>query len=738
MTSKHLFFRIMKEDLRHKIWMIALSVLGNFLLLPVAWLIVRNNVYGGPVTPRILGERETREFLAMIFDFFSGYLPVLGGVYSILSAFVAGLFSFRYVFHQNMVDSYHSMPVRRRTLYGACYLNGILIWFLPYILCLAATFCLAGSYVRQQAGTSQLVRLMGHTIVTLIITSVVYLLIYHLVLTAVMLCGNILNTLVSAGILGFGGFFICLMGNTFFMQYMRTFCADTLNMANAAYASPFISAPYLIFLWADGPESFRTLWIAAALNLGIALVLGGCAFWLYLKRESEMAGQGIRRKAVAALFRVICGVGAGMTGWMLFTMIVVYSAEGWGIFGAVLGAMLMFGTLDVIFRMDFKAFFAHKLQMALTIGLSLIVCFAFVRDWFGYDTYLPDREEIARVAIWDSNYANHYFSTDIRENFMERVNFQDMEIVYPYLERMVEHEREGFMAGDAYDGVLTKITLKNGSSYYRYYRAVKEDRELLWPMFMDERYLDYAYLIDEAVAANSDGFEIETGGGVQNISGNAEEVRQMLSPIAEAYNRDVQEDPESVMLGEGKLLATLAISFYYPDEKGDMRRDDIYMDVYEGMEHTIKALEQGGFGELLDAGERGVKSVELDLKYRYEDLTPQEALALDIEYHDGPMTNREAIILARASYGVYKDEKVTERDSGAYGRDTLHITDPGEVKELMALLSFRQPYRVGGVFRKDYVGVQITRDDGASEFWYIKKGDLPEKYILRFGEPIAE
>lgn len=734
MMSNRLFFKIMREDLRHKIWMIVLSVLGNFLLLPVAWLIVRSNVYGGAVTPKMLGERETREFLTMIFDFFSGYLPVLGGVFGLLSAFIAGLFSFRYVFHKDMVDSYHSMPVKRRTLYGACYLNGILIWFVPYILCLAATLCMAGFYVRQQMGASQLVRLLGHAVVTLIVTIVAYLLIYHLVLTAVMLSGNILNTLVSAGILGFGVIFICLLGSTFFMQYMETFYEDTINMANVAYASPFVSAPYLIFLRADGPEFFRILWKAAALDLGIALVLGICAFWLYLKRESEMAGQGIRIKAVAALFRILCGVGAGMSGWTLFTMIVVYSAEGWGIFGAILGAMLMFGALDMIFQMDFKAFFAHKLQMALTVGLSLIVCFAFVRDWFGYDTYLPEREEIAQIAVWDNSYANHYFSMDERENFMERVSFQDMETAYPYLERMVEHEREGLPAGADYDRVLTKITLKNGSNYYRYYRAVGKDGDLLWPMFMDERYLDHAYLIDESVAANCYGFEMETGGGVQNISGNVEEIRQLLSPIVEAYNRDVQDDPESVMLGEGRLMATLAIPFYYPDEEGNMRRDDIYMDVFEGMEYTLEALEQGGFGELMDAGERGMKSVVLDLKYRYEDLTPQEALALDIEYHDGAMTKREAIILARASYGVYEEEKVPEWDSGTFGRDTLYITGPDEVEELLALLSFRQPYRSGGVFRKDYVDVQITRNDGASEIWYIRKGDLPEKYILRFGE----
>ena len=31
MTSKRCFFKLMKEDFRHKIWMLALSILGNLL-----------------------------------------------------------------------------------------------------------------------------------------------------------------------------------------------------------------------------------------------------------------------------------------------------------------------------------------------------------------------------------------------------------------------------------------------------------------------------------------------------------------------------------------------------------------------------------------------------------------------------------------------------------------------------------------------------------------------------------
>ena len=39
MISKRLFLKGMREDLRHKVWMVALSLLGSFLTLPVVWLL---------------------------------------------------------------------------------------------------------------------------------------------------------------------------------------------------------------------------------------------------------------------------------------------------------------------------------------------------------------------------------------------------------------------------------------------------------------------------------------------------------------------------------------------------------------------------------------------------------------------------------------------------------------------------------------------------------------------------
>lgn len=46
--------------------------------------------------------------------------------------------------------------------------------------------------------------------------------------------------------------------------------------------------------------------------------------------------------------------------------------------------------------------------MAGTVAASLLICFTFYWDWFGYDTRLPEPEEIAEIAVFDNNLTNHY------------------------------------------------------------------------------------------------------------------------------------------------------------------------------------------------------------------------------------------------------------------------------------------------------------------------------------------
>ena len=136
MTSKLCFSKVLRENFRHKTWMLALSGLGNMLAIPVAFLMYtgRRSYYADYSAAAALAVTASN-----LKGFFTSVLPVTAGIIAIAGAMIVGLFGFRYVFHRNMTDTWHSMPVKRRTLFLAGWLNGLLIWLVPFLVSLLIT-----------------------------------------------------------------------------------------------------------------------------------------------------------------------------------------------------------------------------------------------------------------------------------------------------------------------------------------------------------------------------------------------------------------------------------------------------------------------------------------------------------------------------------------------------------------------------------------------------------------------
>ena len=71
----------------------------------------------------------------------------------------------------------------------------------------------------------------------------------------------------------------------------------------------------------------------------------------------------------------------------------------WLSVGAVVGTVLAHCIIEIIYRMDFRRLFDRKIYLAgcllVTLGLSM----AGFKDWFGYDTWMPDTGKIQSMAI---------------------------------------------------------------------------------------------------------------------------------------------------------------------------------------------------------------------------------------------------------------------------------------------------------------------------------------------------
>lgn len=760
MTSKHCFFRMMREDFRHKLWMLALSVLGNMLAIPVVYLI-SVDYREGAVSVRSLTYQMSS--IAAFFDY--GVL-LLGGIIAITGALIAGLSGFRYVFHRNMTDTWHSIPIKRRTLFWVNWLNGFLIWFVPFLASMGLTLLLGlGALGSLRGRLSGLVlneeerllasgwitggELAANAFISLLALTVAFLLVYHVVLLAVMLCGNILNTLVTVGTMGVGVCVIYYLFVGFCEEYFGTFLY-TVSQEGVTYASPLISSVLLLDRRANLADNGPALpfWWACIVNLIVALALGGLAFLAYLKRPSELAEQGLRMKPVRFLMQIPVSLAAALGGWMLFYKI-GDSRLIWGIFGAVLAGSVSFGVMDIVFHMEFKAFFAHKALMGVMVAGGIFTGLLFYYDWLGYDRYLPDREEIAEIAVYDnirSNADSYGYNIKDEMHPLNRVHIRDSGAAYAFLESVTDRGPAGPAPDFGYDmeyleEVFVKVTLNSGKTYYRRYQLSSFNNDPACALFATPEYLDVNFKLGDQKFTTID---LQRGNFEKQMYTDKEGAG-LLEAVREAYDRDLEENPEAFIRGDGRLLCSIRLF----EEAFDGRHYSRYryLEVFEGMEHIREALREQGFGwfaEPVDAED--IQEIRLGLGYLYqndgEDLdlveTAREVYGVwsgedsSAEYEENvPEISEETLsdLPAVAEYYPVYTEEYAEEELA------LHITDKAEIRELLELISYDDGrYYSGGAFRPDRVEqVVIVFSEEQELSVNIPVGTLPEKYIRRFG-----
>lgn len=747
MISKRLFLKGMREDLRHKVWMVALSLLGSFLTLPVVWLLrysdVDMSVVNGQITVMTSQEYEKAltETINNMAAFFGQELMLSASVIAILGAVVTGLEAFHYLQQKSMVDTYHSLPVSRTQLFGIKYINGLLIWLVPYLLCSVLALALSGVLLARVGGGGGIPRLILETGKNTLVLVIAFLLVYHMMLLATMLTGNMLNTLTVAVILGGGVIAVYGLTLGFMTTFFHTYYAQTRGLALVTYTSP-LTAPIVLvgsridgdFLGAGG------LLPTMLICLGIALALGVLAWISYLKRPSERAGRGLDLPWLAWPLRLAVSVLGGLGGWLFMHFLVSGpNSTAWCVFGAVLAGIMIYGVLDVIFTMDFKAFFRHKWSMGAAMVVMLLICAGFQEDWMGYDRYLPEQGEIREASIVCSSYASKNIISDTSQ-ILNGMRLTDSARIHAFLERGIENENGGAYRsrvtqaeetyrGDAFaaDTFYVRVVLENGRSYYRIYSYYEWDEDVVLPLLCSEEYAASVYRLAEDQIESCIGIRLTSG--VNSDSGVAEvSESRVIRELAEAYNRDLSEQYQTIILGQDRLLGQMIVR---------IQREiiNIYnLDIFENMTHTLEAMEKNGiriFNQPTEAED--VESITFQVDgSRY--------------WYRGDLSISPAERSIRGYFGVYPRSLSESYGEGTGpGSDILTteepltysftVTDPAEIARLMPLIQYSDMRHDRGVFTEGFVeNVRILDSQGAEWGVCLRQGALPEEFIRKFLE----
>lgn len=474
MTLKSLFFKLQKEDLKRRIWSIALMILAFFLFLPVATAIVIEMIY----------PYQTRE---TIIDRISGVIgPQYGGMVfiTIVGAVMCGISGFFFLYSRKKVDFYHSIPVRRELIFAINYLNGFLIYVIPYAINLVISLSILkiNNYMCAEVFNAAISAFGIHILM--------YLLLYTIVIIAVLLTGNVIVGMLGTMVFFLYGFGLAAVKGLYYSNYFKTYSSygDSTNFLLNTSPIGF----YVDMIGKMAKD--RNVFMPVIITILVIMILVVCAVLLYQRRPSEASGKAMVFSVSKPIIKFALVILISLSGGGFFRDIVGGKADGWLIFGLIFTFLLSYAIIETIYHFDIrKAFYSlpQLLICAVIIG-GIVSVFRF--DLFRYDSYIPEKNEIQSMSVavggigqnfeyieFPVDDFRYYDRNEYQLKYMKLNNFEDAyELVQIGLLDMEEDVTENigsrygyeYQAQDTFE-YHVKYTLENGRNVYRRYQVKK-------------------------------------------------------------------------------------------------------------------------------------------------------------------------------------------------------------------------------------------------------------------------
>ena len=375
MTSKNWFFKLMAEDLKRRVWLVALISLVLFFSYPVmAMLFTTTNDYS--YDSYYNSYQRQMEILVSLDN---TWMPVFLSV----AVIVVACSSFSYLNSKSKVDFYHSLPVRREKLFLVNYIDGYLIMAVLYACFLLISIMIGGV---NGAGSSILLKL---GLEAYFVNMSFFLLLYATVIAALMMTGNRIVGLLGVGVFNFYIPIMAALLDGYCSTWLLTYYSDGSLTGWGMVLSPYIQ--YIAAFDSGHPVK------AAGIALIAGLLVTLCSLWLYKKRPSEGAGKSLVFAVSKPIIRIGITMASAMAGAMFGWSI--RGGMGWTLFFLICGAVIAHCVIEIIYHADFKKLFSNRLQLAGCIAAGIVMVIMFRYDVMGYDRYLPDADSVSSVSI---------------------------------------------------------------------------------------------------------------------------------------------------------------------------------------------------------------------------------------------------------------------------------------------------------------------------------------------------
>lgn len=677
MTSKNSFFKLMKEDLRQQLWCIVLSCIVFLLPLPIYVGMMLSNDHGlYDITLDLAGAMSKENFwLIMV---------------TVFGALVCAVSGFGYLFSKKKVDFFHSLPVKRERLFAVRYLNGVLIYLVPYLAMLLINVVIIAVNGKMKTAIWS-VLLEG-----LVVHLLGFLVLYTVFILCVTMVGNIVVFFAVSGWMLSITLVALLLYTWFEEQFFDTYSFMGDAFAERIYSLRFLCPGYFYFVEVFEARGDTLLWQ----QLLYVIVLIVIALVVYRIRSSEGAGKAIAFPVLKPVIRVSIEVLAGGCLGMMF-----YNAAdsnqafpGWMIFGVVLGVVLSHILVQSVFYYDVRKCLKGKLSMlacvAVTAGFVLIMRY----DVFGYDTYLPKEKKIESVGIEVNDldgYRGAYIYTlegGKHVSEVEDMKLTDISAIYPYLEALVADSEAYYdydselnkwnsatkEQGVAYISVRVVYRLKNGKEVYRDYMAKGLREDLFRSVFESEEFKETHYADVYTVQPEQLQF-VTVRHAMSEVSMNLSlaEKEQLLQLL--------RSDITAQTLSEKLHTLPVAILELYAEVPDSMERGLTYnnshtVPLYASCAGTLNFLAERGFTATKEYQWTGGERMRVRLPEEiYKGLYDDNATYYDMNWE---------------KYSYAWEQKVAVVEDWSYGNRYIPV-EPEDFARLYALCSWESLYDYG-------------------------------------------
>ena len=724
MTSKSLFFKLMKEDFKTRVWTLAISILIFFFSLIVATaMMISFNLYEGSAY-------SYKADLALNFISYIDVKNPFFGMIFIVLALVMAMSGFSYLYSKKKVDMYHSLPVKREVLYFIKIINGILIVLIPFIICeIVASLLILANTGEIIVITSALWSIAEWTLL--------FIMSYFLTVFSIMLTGNMLIGILACGFFSFYFPLISLVLKGYQSTFFDTYYTSGFIIENVL---PNMSSFMLMF------NIFELKWLTRI----IIVILASIAFlfinlFLYKKRASEAAGKSVSFNIIKLPIKSMMVIFMSILMYLLGYE-VMNDSIGWGLFGLIVSGVITHCVMEIIYNQDFKKIFAKKIELLVLIIISIFIAAAFQFDIFGYDSYIPSASQIKSTAVisdlLEGNSEQYYNKVEIsdgyyNDSFVDVDYASDSKIEADQIKKMdiknkdavLELARQGIEAakydlepqGD-FDRVLISYKLKNGRTVGRvYYVDLDQSTSGLSSVYADESYKKSSYPI---LSENPENIvSVDFNGIMDNDTHIVFHDDELKKKFVETYKKELMN-----LDYETKLKSYPFASIRFNDDfmEGALRKyagfnytSDSTSATYSKWENIYaSSLESVGFYPIYPEFKETLallKEMDVEVIYKF----PAEYVeSINVSYNDWE--------------NIDPDNNIEEVESYSSETTPKTFTDKKDIEEILdKLVVCDSPYKENLNEDRDYtVIINSGSQEGSAYRGYnsygFKKGNIPE------------